>query len=72
MEKPIEKPTLNDALNALKVIKEFCTINEGSCTNCPFRTKDNDECTLESKIPSSWVLNESVIGVKIYTPNLIL
>lgn len=72
MEKPIEKLTIDDALNALKVIKEFCTINEGSCMNCPFRTKYNDECTLESKIPNSWELNESVVGVKIYTPRLIL
>ena len=72
MEKPIEKLTIDDALNALKVIKEFCTINEMSCMNCPFRSNNNEECALESNIPNSWKLNESVVGVKVCTPRLIL
>lgn len=67
MEEPIEKLTIDDALNALKVIKEFCTMNEKSCMNCPFRN-NNEECALESNIPNSWRLNES----KVCTPRLIL
>lgn len=66
MEKPIL--TLDDALYALKIIKEFCTMNEGSCLNCPFRSGNYDECALGYDAPNSWDLNEK----KQYIPNLIL
>ena len=60
MEKPVNKKlTIDDALNALKVIKEFCEMNENSCTNCPFRANNANECALSYDSPNSWNLNET-------------
>lgn len=51
----MEKVTVVDALDAAKVIKEWCGVVK-SCSECVFQK--NNECAICKTTPKGWVLKD--------------
>lgn len=56
-----ERPTQQEILNALQIIKKTCeAYPAGACFDCPFNSSDT-ECMLGRDYPCDWKIKPDVI-----------